>query len=359
MGFSSSLLLLLALLWRSDGVEEEKFLVYASHSGLGNQVRALKNALVIAMMSNRTLVVPPPLHHYEIKRASVCNNECMAELALKFYEEIPGNFLEIVDVKNGPPVVPYSSKFGHPVYDFTLNRCQEKAKDACVAEDWNPFLKNPEKIVMISSALIWPKGQWRNFGSGRLPSFAWKREAPLFAEAQAALNRPYSCLYIRHSDLFDDLYKPPEYMEKPPTPDQRLAGRMKGFKQIADRISTDANLHIDTAYVASNVPSAQVCEALKSLNVIQNCLSTPDIDPDLHRLQGAKNSTNMLPLSAQSFLDMYACSQATEQSHCFISNERAGGTFWATIVEFSDDKNDYHPKCTSIDESYDFGDRMY
>ena len=349
----------MTMLWRlmivgTAAAASERYLLYASHSGLGNQMRALKNALIIAKMANRTLVVPPPLHHYEIKRASVCNHECMAELALKFYREIPGNFLEVLTVTDGPKTVAYSEKFERPIYDFSLHHCQEKEKDVCVPEDWEPFLRNDLPIIMIGSALIWPKGNFRNFGVKPLPSFVWRQDSPLFRTVQTQmLPTPYSCLYIRHSDLFDDLYKPPEYMEKPPTPEQRAAGRQSGFQQIADKLTHASGLH-QRVYVASNVESKPICDALKNANVISDCYAAKDAAPT------GNNATNMMPLCELAFLDMFACSQAIQQSFCFISNERAGGTFWQTIVDFTPDHARLlRPKCSTINEAYDFGARLY
>lgn len=42
----------------------ETFMYYAPHSGFNNQVVALKNALKIAKILNRTLVIPPVLDHH-------------------------------------------------------------------------------------------------------------------------------------------------------------------------------------------------------------------------------------------------------------------------------------------------------
>jgi hypothetical protein len=44
--------------------DEEKFMYYAPHSGFNNQVMELRNALTIAKILNRTLIVPPVLDHH-------------------------------------------------------------------------------------------------------------------------------------------------------------------------------------------------------------------------------------------------------------------------------------------------------
>ncbi|XP_062200740.1 O-fucosyltransferase 30-like [Phragmites australis] len=50
----------------STGLEGERFLWYAPHSGFSNQVGELRNAAVAAALLNRTLVVPPVLDHHAV-----------------------------------------------------------------------------------------------------------------------------------------------------------------------------------------------------------------------------------------------------------------------------------------------------
>ncbi|KAK6935146.1 GDP-fucose protein O-fucosyltransferase [Dillenia turbinata] len=45
---------------------DQKFLFYAPHSGFGNQLSELRNAIVMAAILNRTLIVPPILDHHAI-----------------------------------------------------------------------------------------------------------------------------------------------------------------------------------------------------------------------------------------------------------------------------------------------------
>lgn len=44
----------------------EKFLWYAPHSGFSNQLSELKNAVLMAAILNRTLIVPPVLDHHAV-----------------------------------------------------------------------------------------------------------------------------------------------------------------------------------------------------------------------------------------------------------------------------------------------------
>lgn len=48
----------------------EKFLFYAPHSGFSNQLSEFKNAILMAGILNRTLVVPPILDHHAVALGS-------------------------------------------------------------------------------------------------------------------------------------------------------------------------------------------------------------------------------------------------------------------------------------------------
>lgn len=48
------------------GHGDEKFLWYAPHSGFSNQLSEFKNAILMAAILNRTLVVPPVLDHHAV-----------------------------------------------------------------------------------------------------------------------------------------------------------------------------------------------------------------------------------------------------------------------------------------------------
>lgn len=48
----------------------DKFLLYAPHSGFSNQLSELKNAVLMAVILNRTLVVPPVLDHHAVALGS-------------------------------------------------------------------------------------------------------------------------------------------------------------------------------------------------------------------------------------------------------------------------------------------------
>eukprot|EP01018_Ginkgo_biloba_P013476 Gb_17800 [translate_table: standard] len=50
--------------------EGEKYMWFASHSGFSNQVAELKNALLIAGILNRTLIIPPILDHHAVALGS-------------------------------------------------------------------------------------------------------------------------------------------------------------------------------------------------------------------------------------------------------------------------------------------------
>ena len=47
-------------------IRQHKFLLYAAHSGFGNQELSLRRALLVAYVLNRTLVVPPVLRQSDL-----------------------------------------------------------------------------------------------------------------------------------------------------------------------------------------------------------------------------------------------------------------------------------------------------
>lgn len=49
---------------------DQKFLFYAPHSGFSNQLQEFKNAILMAGILNRTLIVPPVLDHHAVALGS-------------------------------------------------------------------------------------------------------------------------------------------------------------------------------------------------------------------------------------------------------------------------------------------------
>ncbi|KAH7441851.1 hypothetical protein KP509_03G058500 [Ceratopteris richardii] len=83
----------------------EKYMFYAPHSGFSNQVGELKNALLIAAILNRTLVVPPIFDHHAIVLGScpkfrVHEPYEMRAMAWAHISELfrDGRYLSIADV---------------------------------------------------------------------------------------------------------------------------------------------------------------------------------------------------------------------------------------------------------------------
>src|SRR5689334_7685658 len=50
-----------------EGVQEEQFITYLPHSQFHNQIIELKNAIVLAYLTNRTLIMPPILRYNQSK----------------------------------------------------------------------------------------------------------------------------------------------------------------------------------------------------------------------------------------------------------------------------------------------------
>lgn len=58
------------LRWQCANAIGEKFLWYAPHSGFSNQLSEFKNAILMAAILNRTLIVPPVLDHHAVALGS-------------------------------------------------------------------------------------------------------------------------------------------------------------------------------------------------------------------------------------------------------------------------------------------------
>jgi len=66
----------------------ERFLFYAPHSGFSNQLSELKNAILMAAILNRTLIVPPVLDHHAVALGSCPKFRVLSpnELRLKVWD---------------------------------------------------------------------------------------------------------------------------------------------------------------------------------------------------------------------------------------------------------------------------------
>lgn len=62
----------------------DKFLWYAPHSGFSNQLFEFKNALLLAAILNRTLIVPPILDHHAVVLGSCPKFRVSSPIELRF-----------------------------------------------------------------------------------------------------------------------------------------------------------------------------------------------------------------------------------------------------------------------------------
>ncbi|CAH9107826.1 unnamed protein product [Cuscuta europaea] len=69
---------------RCGSSSKEKFLWYAPHSGFSNQLAEFKNALLMASILNRTLVVPPILDHHAVALGSCPKFRVLSPPDLRF-----------------------------------------------------------------------------------------------------------------------------------------------------------------------------------------------------------------------------------------------------------------------------------
>lgn len=63
---------------------EEKFMWYAPHSGFSNQLSEFKNAILMAAILNRTLIVPPILDHHAVALGSCPKFRVLSPNDLRF-----------------------------------------------------------------------------------------------------------------------------------------------------------------------------------------------------------------------------------------------------------------------------------
>ncbi|KAG0572360.1 hypothetical protein KC19_VG088500 [Ceratodon purpureus] len=91
----------------------DKFMYYAPHSGLNNQIMELRNALTIAKILNRTLIVPPVLDHHATRLGSCPKRRVLRPHRLralawtKFFDLITNSrytsIADIVDISSITP----------------------------------------------------------------------------------------------------------------------------------------------------------------------------------------------------------------------------------------------------------------
>mgnify|MGYP004708890575 CR=1 FL=1 len=68
----------------SEEFRGEKFLWYAPHSGFSNQLSEFKNAILMAAILNRTLIVPPILDHHAVVLGSCPKFRVLSPSDLRF-----------------------------------------------------------------------------------------------------------------------------------------------------------------------------------------------------------------------------------------------------------------------------------
>ncbi|CAI9095737.1 OLC1v1031735C3 [Oldenlandia corymbosa var. corymbosa] len=76
-------------------IGQEKFLWYAPHSGFSNQLSEFKNALLMAAILNRTLIVPPILDHHAVALGSCPKFRVLSANELRYV-----SMTDIIDISS-------------------------------------------------------------------------------------------------------------------------------------------------------------------------------------------------------------------------------------------------------------------
>ena len=74
----------------TQNLDRQKFIWYAPHSGFSNQLSEFKNAILMAAILNRTLVVPPILDHHAVALGSCPKFRVLgpAEIRLSVWDHV-------------------------------------------------------------------------------------------------------------------------------------------------------------------------------------------------------------------------------------------------------------------------------
>ncbi|EPS71914.1 hypothetical protein M569_02845, partial [Genlisea aurea] len=137
----------------------EKFMWYAPHSGFGNQLLEFKNALLIAAILNRTLIVPPVLDHHAVALGSCPKFRVLDPNELRFRvwnHSIQllreGRYVSMADVMDLSHLVSSSAIRFIDFRAFVSMWCQVNLTLLCtaVSTEHSPFL---EKLRQCGSNL--------------------------------------------------------------------------------------------------------------------------------------------------------------------------------------------------------------
>ncbi|GER34752.1 O-fucosyltransferase family protein [Striga asiatica] len=100
----------------------DRFLWYAPHSGFSNQLAELKNAVVMAAILNRTLVVPPVLDHHAVALGSCPKFRVSDPNDLRF--RVWNHSIQLIRDRRQHITVMESSFVGESLFNFGFDYCE-------------------------------------------------------------------------------------------------------------------------------------------------------------------------------------------------------------------------------------------
>ncbi|KAJ7952541.1 O-fucosyltransferase family protein [Quillaja saponaria] len=105
----------------------EKFLWYAPHSGFSNQLSEFKNAILMAGILNRTLIVPPVLDHHAVVLGSCPKFRVLgpSEIRISVWNHVVeliqgGRYVSIAEIMDISPLVSFLSSSSNRSHRFCV-----------------------------------------------------------------------------------------------------------------------------------------------------------------------------------------------------------------------------------------------
>ena len=299
---------------------------YAAHSGFGNQLVALQNALLLGALVNRTVVVPPLLEHFDAFLGKRCarssDHAAVIRSALPRYARRAEQRWS--DVLVLPP------ETSTVVYDpHTMNLPAQSDVDAgvsaalCAAASgcattsgsdegsvWAALERRSTQPTLLVGSLF--HGQavlLRAAGLDRAPALAWRTDAAaLFPPALAARAAATDCLQVRAVASGNVL-----------SVDLRARLRQLQVVRGASRL-----------FVASNARADLVCDHLREGGALRpraRCFGRDELERSVDPRTMQAFSTNTRAL----LLDAFACTHARHAYH--LSSSASPSTLWRFIID--------------------------
>lgn len=138
----------------------ERFMWYAPHSGFSNQVSEFKNAILMAVILNRTLVVPPILDHHAVALGSCPKFRVLGpgEIRLSVWNHV----IELLRNRRWVLLFWFFFFFLLPELLDCCNRAKFFGWEIWIGEDWKMLNCGFEVDTMIMSSFSreWWGGWW-------------------------------------------------------------------------------------------------------------------------------------------------------------------------------------------------------